>query len=146
LGTPSSEFAGGVAVDLIGNAYVTGTTLGKLGDVHYRSHDAYVAKYSSSGDLLWTNQFPDAIGDRGNAITVDSVGNLFLAGADEGGSQEFLAKLDTNGDVVWRQNINYSVVSSHHTQIYEIASDSFGNVYLCGLADGEYHPARGYLA
>jgi outer membrane protein assembly factor BamB len=146
LGTPTNEFGYDVAVDFEGNAFVTGTTTGQLGDLHYRSYDAYIAKYSPSGDVLWIKQFPDAIGDRGTAVTVDTLGNLYLAGTNEGGSQEFLAKLDAQGNVQWRQVINYSTMPGQRTGISKIESDSEGNVYVTGLTNGVYTLGSGLVA
>lgn len=43
-------------------------------------YDAFVAKYASSGDVLWAKRYGGGEDDRARAITLDGDGGLFFAG------------------------------------------------------------------
>ena len=65
-----------LAVDSNSNIYVTGYSH----DSTYQ--DGLTIKYSSSGAALWTNVInsPVNLGAVGNAVTVDAIGNVYVAG------------------------------------------------------------------
>jgi hypothetical protein len=78
-----------LAVDAAGNSYVTGDFAGA---VYY---SFFVAKYDTSGQLLWVN--PGDPGE-GDDVGVDSSGNCYVGGS-RGGT--FLAKYDSAGNPIW---------------------------------------------
>lgn len=80
LGTASDDYSYGIAVDSTGNVYITGNTYGNLGGINAGSSDAYVAKFNSRGDRLWTQQFGTSNYEYVYDITVDRFNNLYLAG------------------------------------------------------------------
>ena len=81
-GTSGQETDGKIWADGLGNVYLAGATVGSLGGDHLGGDDIVVAKYDSSGNLLWTTQ----IGRSGNeiasggGITGDDLGNLYITG------------------------------------------------------------------
>ena len=92
LGGALDEFAGGIAVDAVGNAYVTGRTFSPdfptvhaIQDVNHGSTDAFVAKLNPAGSALIYSTFLGGEGeDGGNVIVVDAEGNAYVAGASYG--------------------------------------------------------------
>ena len=79
--------ATGIAVDPMGNAYVTGRTS------HWRataSNDVFVAKLDAFGRVLRPSGYFVTFGgnliDWGNRIAVDDAGNAYVAGVTEGGT------------------------------------------------------------
>ncbi len=66
-----------IALDNSGNAYVTGQSVGSDS-----SYDYATIAYSSAGVALWTNRYngPGNSEDYGNAIAVDSSGNVYVTG------------------------------------------------------------------
>lgn len=79
----------GIAVDVAGNAYLTGmtesasfpTTAGSLDRVLSGSADAFVVKLNPSGTALVYSTFLGGPGDdRGAAIAVDASGNAYVTG------------------------------------------------------------------
>src|SRR5437764_11653492 len=78
------DFSRGIAVDASGNSYVTGSfhDLAVFGDVTLTStggYDIFVAKYDSTGKVLWANQAGGSnFDDHGLAIALDGAGNCYV--------------------------------------------------------------------
>jgi hypothetical protein len=78
----------GIAVDSLGNAYVTGATTSDnfptrdpLQASRGGEWDAFVAKVSPTGsDLLFSTYLGGSLFDQGMGLTVDSLGNVYVAG------------------------------------------------------------------
>ena len=84
FGTAGDDAALGVAVDDLGNYYLTGYTDGNLsGEGNAGSYDAWVAKYDSEGNQQWIEQFGTAELDNAYGISV-SGDSVFVTGATEG--------------------------------------------------------------
>jgi Beta-propeller repeat len=91
LGGNDQDFAFGIAVDALGNAYVTGSTAsaafpnnGALTCLGTKStgNDAFVAKFVPSGATLGYCRFIGGSGDdSGQAIATDAFGNVWVAGS-----------------------------------------------------------------
>lgn len=118
-GSSSGEQANSVAVDAAGNIYVTGiysdsatfsgTVLNGNGGT-----EIFVVKYNPSGQLVWARTAGGLKTDDGSGITLDGLGNLYVAGRFDsaatfgpinllsaGGYDAFLAKYDTTGNFIW---------------------------------------------
>jgi hypothetical protein len=89
IGGSSSDGANGIAVDLAGNAYVTGvsystdfpTTPGPFGTVPNGGGDAFVAKLNSTGSAyVYATYLGGSSLDYGNHVAVDSAGNAYVIG------------------------------------------------------------------
>jgi hypothetical protein len=87
---PSSAQA--IAVDSANNSYVTGYSPGTNS-----LNDIVTIKYGPNGNQLWLQRYngPGNGNDAGNAIAVDSYGNVYVAGYDtttDGGTEMVLIK------------------------------------------------------
>lgn len=83
FGSTESDYAFGIAVDATG-VYGAGRTVGAPpGQVSAGGDDAFVRKYTHSGEEVWTRQFGSAAGDEARAIAVDSTG-VYVAGRLDG--------------------------------------------------------------
>ncbi len=80
LGTPQRDDARGVAVDTQGYVYITGQTKDSLGGANKGDADAWIAKYDSQGSLIWKQQLGTQAEDVSNGISIDSNGNVYIAG------------------------------------------------------------------
>ena len=107
LGTSGNDYGYGMTVDSSDNIYVTGMTYGGLdGNTNSGDTDLYLVKYNSSGTKQWTQQLGTSAGDRGQGVTVDSSGNIYVSGyslggldgnTNSGGKDIFLVKYNSDG-------------------------------------------------
>lgn len=81
LGSPSSDYAQGVAVDDSGNVHLAGYTSGVLaGSASLGGTDLFAATYDAEGRRLATRQAGTAGTDRGQGVATSSDGGLYLVG------------------------------------------------------------------
>jgi uncharacterized delta-60 repeat protein len=142
FGTSSFDQGLGLAVDNMGNSYVSGETSGTFpGASSFGSRDAFVMKLDPSGGTGWIKQFGTAGFDQAHAITVDSAGNTFTAGTTNGtfpgrtnfGSYDaFVQKTDTAGNLIWTNQFG----SPGDDIGYVAAIDSIGSVLVAGYVTG----------
>lgn len=111
FGTSEEEKITWLALDQIGNVYITGCTNGLLGDKIFGKEDIVVAKFDSNGNLEWQKQFGSDSTDVGNTIYVDAQGYIYVVGATKGTMDKMslgkadcvILKLDSTGNIVWKK-------------------------------------------
>ncbi len=140
LGTSGNDSSASVAVDSVGNAYISGWTDGSLDGNNAGGNDAFVTKYDSSGVWQWTRQLGSSSWDRSESVAVDSNGNAYITGWTDGsldgnsaGQQDiFLAKYNSSG--VWQWTRQLGTSASDYS--YSVAVDSADNAYISGYTRG----------
>jgi hypothetical protein len=141
IGTPYNEEATGIAVDALGNAYITGWTSGNFGVANFGIADVFIAKYDTSGNQAWLKQIGTGDKDEAFGIAVDAAGNAYITGFTYGnlGNQTpaptgsiFVGKFDTSGTQQWVKVFG----SGGNEQGNAIAVDASGNSYITGYASG----------
>jgi hypothetical protein len=139
-------------IDLNDNIYVIGTfrtsctssvpPLTKTGT----DDDIFVAKYNSSGVLLWARQLGSTGTDFASGLDVSSDGqHIYITGyfqntlsasgrsiVSSGGYDGFLAKYQSNGDIVWLKSIGTGSGSSAQRP-NDITFDKNSNLVLGGI-------------
>ena len=141
LGSSGWDESFSVAADSSGNVYLTGLTSGDLGGTQQGIRDVFVAKYDTDGSLLWTQQLGSAGYDEGLDIAADSDGNVYvtgetwgdLGGTNQGSNDAFLAKYDSDGSLLWTQQLG----TSEFEEGNGVVADSSGNVYITGYTRGD---------
>jgi hypothetical protein len=125
LGGSGYDDARGIAIDGSGNIYVAGVSLatwqGTTGPVRAYTgttgtNNAFAAKLSDNGTLIWNTFLGSSAGATGTAIAVDGSGNVYVAGIGGGvwsetpvraytpgasGNDAFAAKLGNDGAMAW---------------------------------------------
>ncbi|MEA5549740.1 Calx-beta domain-containing protein [Anabaena cylindrica UHCC 0172] len=138
LGTNGDDYARKITTDSNGNAYVYGTTTGNLVGNNLGGSDFFLAKYNSSGNLLWKRQFGTNLDDEANSLATDNNGNIYIygnVGTNIGGSistDVFLAKYSSSGNSLWTKQVGTTFAD----EAGGIRTDNNGNVYIAGSTSG----------
>lgn len=154
-GGPQRDNANGVAVDSLGNIYVTGYATGNAAfDTFTTPLNAigafFLACYNSTGQVQWLS-YANSVGvdsNAGNSVVVDSSGNILVAGQFFGtatfvtssssqsvattsfGNQDaFVVKYNSSGVPQWVTRFGSS---ADLERAASIAVDSLGSVYVAG--------------
>ncbi len=144
-----SNYDSDISTDNKGNTYITGRfedtiTFGNTTLESSEGRDIFVTKLDSKGDVLWAKDLGSDNGDeRANDIVLDAEGNAYIAGRFEdtvtfgnttleGGESgdAFVAKLDSNGDVLWAKDFDGE--RGGYDDATSITLDSEGNAYITG--------------
>jgi hypothetical protein len=169
LGGDTEDLGYGIAVDNHANAYVTGLTYstnfptaGKpLQSTYGGAGDAFLTKVnttlSGAASLAYSTYLGGAGLDQGNAITVDSNGNPYVAGltdsstfgftpaatvvqpAYNGEGDAFVAEFSTTGTLTYFTYLG----GTHADSATGIAVDSTFNVYVTGTTASINFPTAG---
>ena len=123
-----------------------GGTLTRTGN----NEEAFIAKYNSSGVLQWRTRIAGASVERGEDISVDSTGNVYITGTmftsvvefynkddtvantssfNNSNYRGYITKYDSNGYFVWRQVVTGQ---SSACRINSVAIGNDDNVYFTG--------------
>jgi hypothetical protein len=141
FGTGQDDGIKWLALDHIGNIYVTGYTNGTLNEKSFGKEDVIVAKLDINGNIEWQKQFGSDSTDVGNAIYVDTKGNIYIAGATKGTVAEMsygkvdciILKLDNKGNIIWKKQFG----TAKDDVCQGITGDSTDNIYICGYTFGD---------
>ena len=168
-----------VAVDSQGNSYLTGTVTSNsftattgvfqpqyAGGTCYGGagigpplpipcHNAFVIKLDPSGAVVFATYLGGASSADGEAIAIDSGGNVYVTGIIDGGGfpvtpgSAFAGSAPVGGFIIsWVAKLNASATQLNYstlipgTYVVSIAVDGVGSVYFTGFWDGY---ARAYF-
>ncbi len=162
LGSSEPEGGFGIAVDVSGSAYVTGTTLsptfpttpGALQATYAGGEgDAFVAKLNPEGSALAYSTFLGGTSvDLGFRIAVDASGNAFFTGvtvstnfptanplqsASAGRDETFVTKLNSSGTALLYSSY---LGGDNEDAGFDIAIDGLGNAYVTGTTTSTNFP------
>jgi hypothetical protein len=139
MGTAEHDSGAGMALDSAGNAYLGGRTYGVMGGPNQGASDAFVMKLDPNGNTVWTAQTGTSYHDSVAGVGLDAAGNSYIGGfglpPTSGLDQNlFMAKVDPNGQVLWRND--YGPAGQDHGTAMVV--DAAGNSYLAGRTAGDY--------
>tara|TARA_Y100000994_G_scaffold249493_1_gene261512 strand:+ start:3206 stop:4519 length:1314 start_codon:yes stop_codon:yes gene_type:complete len=131
-GSTAQSFHSDLVLDSSGNVYASGESdLGVTNDSALT-----LVKYNSSGTLQWKKSLKTSTPrEVGNAVAIDSSGNLYVCGSTRLGSSSndrdlFLVKYNSSGAVQWERALGGTDEEIGHG----VAVDSSDNVYVCGTS------------
>jgi len=138
----SQDFAYKVAVDVLGNVYVTGRSEEAL-EVSPNDDDMTTVKYDANGNELWVAHYngPDSLDDAAYLIGVDGSGNVYVSGSVEGNGSydDFMTiKYDQNGNELWVRQYGGLSNDSDVDRPGALALDPWGNILVTGESEGDY--------
>lgn len=144
----------GVSSDAAGNAYATGivSNPGLFDNLTIPCFvsDVFLAKYDTSGNIVWVNVGGGELLDQANDVATDAGGNSYVVGAIQTNSLHptarfgsitltgngdydwLIVKYDALGNVVWAKNYG----SPQGDIAHGVALDAVGNVYVGGFFSG----------
>lgn len=153
FGNTSMDKANAIAIDSIGNIYITGSFIGAtiaFDSITISSNgwdEVYIVKLNPSGDVIWAKSAGGSRTDIGKSITTDNSGNVYVTGVYgstvmyfESDSllnftgypgppyDVFFSKYDSNGNLAWIKRIG----GSGGDECTSVSSDNNNNIYLAG--------------
>lgn len=155
LGGSGTDLGIGIALDGVGNAYLSGESNAAWGSpvrAYASAYDAFVAKLSPNGDLTWNTFLGGSGNDAASSIAVNNNGSIYTAGNSTAtwGSparpytsdyDAFVAGLDPSGTLAW--NTFLGGVGEDHG--LAMTMDGRMNVYVMGDSTASWgSPVRAY--
>jgi hypothetical protein len=143
-----------IVVDRFQNVYVTGYYFSKIffgnDSLVTQQGDIFLAKYDISGNLKWVKSYGGKYADRGNNISADRDGNIYITGviSDSAliGNQLTTSqgicviKFDSTGVDQWirYENTNNNLLLNNFNSL---STDEYGNSYITGrVSDTLFFP------
>lgn len=167
-----TEDGGGVAIDSLGNVYVSGTTFSSNGISTAGSYkpnfgggtiDALLVKFSPQGQRIWGTYYGGQGNDEALFCHVDPFGDIYFGGTTGSSSfiassdgykpfkgtpsfpslnDGFLVKFRANGTRIWATYYG----GGDHESAYGLATDTAGNIFLGGYTYSTELIASEYFA
>ncbi len=124
-----------VAVRGTSEVYVVGTF-----DYSASDQDGFVRKYDGLGNMRWTKPFGGSRGELVDGVSVDPLGNVYVAGAtsssldgiNQGSYDAFVRKYSGSGTLTWGKQFGTS--GSDYAE--KIATPSETELYVVGRSSG----------
>lgn len=168
FGGPQNEQVASCKIDALNNVYIAGTTESVSGIASggfqntygggQLEGDAFLAKFNSAGNRLWSTYYGGINDEVGNDCTTDAAGNVYLtghtsspAGISSGGFQNvflgggpnssdaYLVKFNSAGNRLWSTYYGGTL----HDVAWSCATDISGNVYMAGSSKSTGNIASG---
>lgn len=153
-GGTDDDYGHDVATDASGNVYITGYTISVSGIATPGSYqatfgggpdDAFLAKFSSTGSILWATYYGGSQNDQGHSLAIDGSGYVYMAGHTASSSgivspgahqtsfasgvyDGFFTRFSSAGVRQWATYYGGSGLD----YVYGIAADVSGNVFIAG--------------
>ncbi len=156
-GDVSAEDGGNaVAMDNSGNIYLAGYTYSNMketGSSYNGGKDIFLAKYNSSGNLIWIYQDGTDNHDEIYDIAIDNSNNIYIAGYTNGNLAEgevggtandiYFAKINSDGVFQWDRQFGTLTAGDdgcpngpdNAEEAYGIVVDNGGNPIIAGRCD-----------
>jgi len=160
-GGSGEETTNSITIDSMDNVYITGSTADTdsiaTAGAYQSSYgggeeDAFIAKFTSSGAILWATYYGGSGDDGSGGICSDQAGNIYIVGLTDsrdsiatpgayqtvcnfgnpynfsGDPDAFLAKFSDSGTIIWATYYGVNGI----TRARGVTADNLGNVYMAG--------------
>jgi len=155
FGGDTLTYSNNIVKDSSGNLYIAGLTYSDSGIATKGAYktlgdsangDAFLAKFSPSGNLLWATYFGGEGSDNEAGLAIDKDGNVCISGwtnsdsgiatsgayktkSDIGGNNAFLVKFSPSGSLLWGTYYGRNI---ENVEVGVVAIDSSNNIYITG--------------
>ena len=149
-GGPGDDAAKALAIDPAGNLILAGYFLGatctfgttNLTNAGLATTDGFLAKYTSTGAIVWAGRFGASSDDEATSVATDASGNIYMGGyfnspvislggssfTNAGYGDGFLVGCNPAGSIVWANQIG----GNDADEVTSVAADIAGNIYAGG--------------
>ena len=111
VGTDKPDTTYGASASPDAGVVVAAATEGSLAGENQGQRDAYLARYSSGGELVWSLQVGGPHNDSPLGVSVATDGSIYVAGftdgdfasPNQGSADVWLARFDADGNELWRR-------------------------------------------
>jgi len=148
FGSKNEDLVSRITFDQHGNILVVGTFISEMNFGEYKISsytdnfpDAFIAKFSPNGTLMWAKNIGGEYNDYGFQVVVDNNNNIFVGGNGNGkiyydniecdGHGSFFIKLSQDGEFLWFKSKELEGNAFNDLQI-----DPMNNVFFVGFRDG----------
>src|SRR6185437_5203698 len=110
--------------------------------VNQGQQDAYLTKYDSAGNVLWTRMLGSAGTANATGLALDPTGGVVITGSTtadlttssiaDGNTDTFVARYDSLGNQTWLKQLQ----TLNSNQAAAVSVDASGNVYIGGQVTG----------
>lgn len=168
MGAAGSDHGKSIAVDALGDVYVTGfyggtvdfDASGSTFNLVSAAHDVFILKYSTAGNFVWAKSIGGSSLDWAESIALDNLNNILICGqgvsstvdfdpgvgtytiASLGNWEAYVAKYDNNGNFIWANGIG----STGSEAAYSVGTNSNNEVFVTGnfQATVDFDPGPGF--
>lgn len=168
IGSIGEDNASSIAIDNLGNAYITGffsdkadfdPNNGVFELTSFGLTDIFILKFDALGNFIWAKQFGGTQNDEASSLIIDKNRNIYSTGffsgqadfnpdtssisnlTSAGREDIFVLKLDSSGNLVWVKGMGGTYIDKG----LSIALDLSGNVYSTGAytSKADFDPGIG---
>jgi len=142
LGGSSDDAAYAMTTGTDGSIYVSGYTSTNLdGQTNNGSADAFVTKYDTSDNKIWTKLLGGSDYDAAYGMTTGTDGSIYVSGftstnldgqTNNGNRDAFITKYDTSGNKIWTKLLG----GSDYDFAYGMTTGTDGSIYVSGYTTG----------
>ena len=148
IGSFGDDLGRSIAAAPDGNVYITGTflnssiTFDSITIYNNGLRNMFLAKYTPNGNIIWAKSAGGNNYDYSCSVTADFAGNVYITGyfkspsvtfgstilTNNGNTDIFLTKYDSDGNVLWAK----SAGKSSYDHSYGLTADTSNNIYITG--------------
>ena len=144
LGTSQDDQVNGVSVGQDGSIFLTGLCTGSLdGQVAKNGTEAFLVKFNSQGDKVWTVLLGTNNSDSGQSVVAAKDGSIYVAGYtfgslegqfNSGGRNAFITKFNADGSKAWTRliGVDANFVFNPDTYGFGVAEANDGGLVVTG--------------
>jgi hypothetical protein len=126
------DYGLGVALDSLGNIYVTGRTSISTGN-----EDVVIIKFDNHGNQIWNRTWGGTTNDYGNDIVIDTNNNIYIVGRT-GAYDALLLKYNVSGFLIWEEMWD----TGNNDEGKRIYIDSQNDIYISGETENDVFFAK----
>lgn len=163
FGGTGRDYASNVAVDCAGNSYITGLTASTnfpvkgFNNNSYNggTSDAYLAKFNTTGGLVFSKYLGGSNYDAGSSIALDSYGNIIIGGQTSSSNfpvtsdafnktlsglyNSFISKFNSNGSLIYSTYFGGSGTDSISSIVFNKQNN---DLYMTGSTTSHDFPLK----